>query len=70
MNKATLFKAIAVSSSSDKIISPCGVCRQFIREFCSPRIPIFMMNSDGEYRKMYLKDLLPFGFGPDFLDEE
>lgn len=58
---------MAIASDSDKPISPCGVCRQFIREF-GLKIPIFMFDKLGNtFIKMYLEDLLPFSFGPDDL---
>ncbi|ODV67979.1 cytidine deaminase [Hyphopichia burtonii NRRL Y-1933] len=61
------YKAIAISSDSNQPISPCGICRQFIREF-APNIPVFMFDSNGDqYIKCYLEDLLPLSFGPENL---
>lgn len=59
------FKAIGVSTDlADKIGSPCGICRQVIREF-GQNIPLFLFNNDGsKYFKVYLKDILPLSFGP------
>ena len=37
--------AIAVSSDLDEPCSPCGICRQFIREFCALDMPILMVNT-------------------------
>ncbi|KDN52236.1 cytidine deaminase [Tilletiaria anomala UBC 951] len=37
--------AIAVSSDLDSPCSPCGICRQFIREFTSLDTPILMVNT-------------------------
>ncbi|KAF2674106.1 cytidine deaminase [Microthyrium microscopicum] len=61
------FKAIAVSTNIDEPCSPCGMCRQFIREFCDLSVPIFMFNKDGKYTVKTLGDLLPMSFGPDAL---
>ena len=41
------FKALAVStdievSASTGPTSPCGMCRQFIAEFCGKEVPVFM----------------------------
>jgi len=42
--------------------SPCGMCRQFIREFADLSLPIFMFDVDGEYVVMTLGELLPMSF--------
>lgn len=31
------FKAIAVATDTEASCSPCGMCRQFLREFCEVR---------------------------------
>lgn len=56
------YKVIAICSDSQKIISPCGICRQFIGEFCSD-IPVVMYGGDGDAKVMRLSELLPMGFG-------
>ncbi|WVW82261.1 cytidine deaminase [Kwoniella bestiolae CBS 10118] len=41
-------KFIAVAVSSDvpsPTTSPCGICRQFLREFLSPEVPIYFVSS-------------------------
>ncbi|KAG2731795.1 hypothetical protein G9P44_005382 [Scheffersomyces stipitis] len=60
------FKVIAISSDSKEPISPCGICRQFIREF-GPNVPIYMFGADGSFIKVFLQDLLPLSFGPENL---
>jgi cytidine deaminase len=45
---ATLLIPTPVSSPSDvpePTTSPCGICRQFIREFCPLDMPIYMIAS-------------------------
>ncbi|KAL7409007.1 cytidine deaminase [Mrakia frigida] len=77
------FLAIAVSSDvPTPSISPCGICRQFIREFCALDTPIVMVSSvyqAGEYTAskegdttvtMTLGELLPMSFGPGELELE
>lgn len=64
------FVAIAVAGwAKDKEsgeAAPCGVCRQFMMEFCCPRE--FQIIIVGEDNTSYtLEELLPFGFGPDDL---
>ncbi|CAH2449443.1 Cytidine deaminase [Komagataella phaffii CBS 7435] len=64
------FKALAVSTELESIASPCGICRQVIREFADEKLtlPIFMFNKDGsKFVKMTLDDLLPLSFGPEQL---
>lgn len=63
------FRAIAIAADTPKPIVPCGICRQFIREF-SENIALFLFNQDSEYIKVYLKDLLPLSFGPESLGIE
>ncbi|VEU19640.1 DEKNAAC100689 [Brettanomyces naardenensis] len=64
------FKALAVSTNSNTCSSPCGICRQVIREFSSPNLslPIIMLDKDGsEFVLMTIGQLLPLSFGPDDL---
>ncbi|KAF2436495.1 cytidine deaminase [Tothia fuscella] len=63
------FKALAVATNTEpgKPASPCGMCRQFIREFCEPDMPIFMHDKNGDYVVQTLEQLLPMSFGPDAL---
>ncbi|XP_044204191.1 cytidine deaminase-like [Thunnus albacares] len=59
------FKAIAIASDlNDQFISPCGGCRQFMREFglCWD---VYLSKPDGSYQKMTVNELLPVSFGPD-----
>ena len=47
---------------------PCGVCRQFMREFCDPKkMRVLLAKSEDDYREMSLEDLLPESFGPEWL---
>lgn len=71
------FKAIAVITDSTNCSSPCGVCRQFIREFAGSNViggkklqlPIVMFNNTAS--KSLIKtidELLPHSFGPEDLN--
>jgi cytidine deaminase len=40
-------KAVAVSTDLDEHASPCGMCRQFINEFCAGSVPVLMFNRVG-----------------------
>lgn len=57
---------IAIVGSFDKISYPCGVCRQFLREFASDLIVICAKNED-DYIECNLNQLLPNSFGPEDL---
>lgn len=62
------FKAIAVITDKEAYTSPCGICRQFIREF-GPKLPVYMFTASGkDYKMMTLDELLPLSFGPEDLD--
>ncbi|MCJ1414816.1 hypothetical protein MMC32_001145 [Xylographa parallela] len=59
-----VFRAVAVATDISPPASPCGSCRQFMREFCGLEMPIFMYDVKGEYVVMTLGELLPMSFGP------
>lgn len=68
------FKAIAIVAGKEgskgdiEYPSPCGVCRQVMREFVNPdTFTIIMAKSTEDYKICTLEDLLPMCFGPDFL---
>lgn len=65
------FTAIAVCGGkggvlTDTIVSPCGVCRQVMREFCKDEFQIYLV-TDTAIRTVTLAELLPLSFGPDNL---
>ena len=55
-------KEIYVVSKSENIVSPCGGCRQKIREFSSDQTKIFLCNIQWDYKLFSLNELLPFSF--------
>ncbi|XP_053171439.1 cytidine deaminase-like [Scomber japonicus] len=66
----TSFKAIAIASDlNDQFISPCGGCRQFMREFGS-HWEVYLSKPDGSYQKMTVSELLPISFGPEDLSKD
>lgn len=61
-------KAVGVATDlPDDYCSPCGMCRQFLREFLELDTPIFMHTRDGMYQVKTMGELLPMSFGPDVL---
>jgi len=69
------FAAIAIVGGNDGIITdycpPCGVCRQVMREFVDPhRFLVILAKSEEDYLVYFLEELLPLGFGPDYLNKQ
>ena len=58
---------VVVIGSGDILASPCGGCRQRLREFASLDTPIHMCNIDGHLKTSTLAELLPDSFGPENL---
>ena len=47
---------------------PCGICRQVMREFVSPKdFKIYVCSTEDKYNVYTLEELLPHSFGPEFL---
>ena len=61
-------------------ISPCGICRQVLREFCPLKMPIFLVSASYDpseesstskketLLETTLEALLPHSFGPELLE--
>jgi len=60
--------AVLVVGLGDGLVTPCGGCRQKIREFAKPQTPIAIAHPDGVRRVFRLDELLPEAFGPDNLN--
>ena len=60
-------KEVVVIGSGNLLCSPCGGCRQRLREFASLDLHIHMCNSEGHLKTSTLKELLPDSFGPENL---
>jgi len=59
-------RGIAIAVPTDAFPSPCGACRQVIREFAMD-CPVILINGSGQTRQTRLKTLLPDAFGPEFV---
>lgn len=57
------FEAIAVVCEKTYDTWPCGICRQFLREFGEDLI-VISQSADGGLKTKSLRELLPFSFGP------
>ena len=60
-------KEVLVIGSGNLLCSPCGGCRQRLREFASLDVLIHMCNSEGHLKTSTLEELLPDSFGPENL---
>lgn len=59
---------VAVMGNGDVLCTPCGGCRQKIREFAGDDVNIHCCTEDGVLiRTFTLGELLPFSFGPEHL---
>ncbi len=63
----TRIAAILVVGDGEALVTPCGGCRQRIREFASPDAPIHIAGPEGVRRSFTLEELLPWSFGPENL---
>lgn len=64
-------RAIAVMGGREgdgMLCTPCGGCRQRLREFAAPDTPIHVCGPEGLRRTFTLDELLPYSFGPDNLE--
>lgn len=66
------FKKIAIVGGNNGIITdyitPCGVCRQVMREFCDDDFVIVIAKSEDDYKEYSLIELLPQSFGANMLE--
>jgi cytidine deaminase len=65
---ARRFLAVAVVAGTADPITPCGQCRQFLREF-GRDMAVVAEAPDGTRREWLLARLLPDSFGPEVLEE-
>jgi cytidine deaminase len=58
---------IVVVADGAALCTPCGACRQRIREFAAPDATIHVAGPEGIRRSFTLTELLPESFGPENL---
>jgi cytidine deaminase len=64
---AKRIKAVLVIGDGEQLCTPCGNCRQRIREFSEPNTPVHVAGRDGIRQSFTLEELLPHSFGPENL---
>lgn len=50
-------------------VTPCGACRQRIREFADADVEVICHGVEGKPMTMSVAEMLPHSFGPEFLTE-
>ena len=59
--------AVAVVGQGTELVTPCGGCRQKIREFASDEVPVLVGDMVSQCARFTLGELLPASFGPGHL---
>ncbi len=58
---------ILVMAKADDPVTPCGGCRQKLREFAADDAKIHLCDPEGHIKTVTLGELLPMSFGPSHL---
>ena len=64
----TRVTAALVAADASSPITPCGGCRQKLREFAAGEVPVWSADLQGVTARHTLGALLPAGFGPNHLN--
>ncbi len=67
MDGETKIAEVLVMGAGAALVTPCGGCRQRIREFAAEDVPIHICSPDELRRTVTLGELLPLSFGPETL---
>jgi cytidine deaminase len=59
--------AVAVVGAGPRLVTPCGGCRQKLREFGGDEVPVLVGDMTGLRGRFTLGELLPASFGPGHL---
>ena len=68
MDGETRIVEVAVMGGGAAPVTPCGGCRQRLREFAGPGVPVHACSSDGLRETETLGELLPHAFGLENLE--
>jgi len=60
-------EALVIGPEGDDLCTPCGACRQRLREFASDDLPIHVADPTGIKKTVTLGELFPMSFGPTIL---
>ena len=59
--------ALLVAGDGPPWVTPCGGCRQKLREFAAGNTPVLVADTAVVQLRLTLEQLLPHGFGPEHL---
>lgn len=65
----TQIQDIYVIGNGEGLVTPCGGCRQKIREFSSAQTVIHVCGAEGVRQSFAMNELLPSSFGPENLEQ-
>ena len=60
-------RALLVVGEGENLVTPCGGCRQRLRELAAADTPVLIAGPDGVRATFTLEQLLPNSFGPENL---
>ena len=60
--------AVVVVGDGKALVTPCGGCRQRLREFAAPDAPVIVADRERVRSHFTLAELLPHSFGPENLE--
>ena len=63
-------QAVAVVGDAPQPVTPCGGCRQKLREFAADGVPVVVADLHTVRARYTLGELLPASFGPDHLQSQ
>ncbi|WP_373354448.1 cytidine deaminase [Pseudoroseicyclus sp. CXY001] len=63
----TEIREVAVIAGSPMPVTPCGGCRQKLKEFGAAEVQVHMATMDGKVEVTTIGDLLPGGFSRDYM---
>jgi cytidine deaminase len=63
-------QAVAVVGVAEQPVTPCGGCRQKLREFAADGTPVLVADLSGLRARYTLGELLPASFGPEHLEHQ
>jgi len=61
-----IIEALVIGPEGD-LCTPCGACRQRLREFATDDLPVHIADPTGIKKTVTLGELLPLSFGPTIL---
>ena len=65
--RITALAVVSGQPGDGSLGTPCGICRQRIREFADPHTPVHVCGPEGLRRTLRLDELLPHAFDADSL---